>query len=125
MLYILTINCQQKTSHVNKDDLDAIIYHLKQCGVEFHIIRYENSGKYSQLHIHSLASYNGSYKKLTQYGDARIWKSFQVNFKKITGSAEGPIAYINKEDSLNALTENYFKNKYFNQSTQEYEPLML
>ncbi len=128
MIYLLTISCQQKDKYITKEILDDIIVHLEQCGVKFtkKLMAYENHGCYSQLHLHAIVEYDGYYKPLTKYGDEKLWLSFRIQFTFIPPKdMNNFISYIHKQDTKAVLVENYYKNKYFNQSTQLFCPLLL
>ncbi len=119
--YLLTISCQQKNIKVNKSDIDQVVDWLRQCGVTFQGIHYENHGLYSQLHIHAVVNYSGRYSLLSKYGDEKLWMSFRIHFSLIRGPLDRVLQYLNKQDTLSVLSWNKFKDVYFNQDTQKFE----
>ncbi len=120
MIYLLTIHCSQKLEYIRKEDLDIIVEHLKSCGVRFKRIAYENGGIYHQLHIHAIVHFRGRYKPLCKYGDHKVSKSYQIRWDALRHPSDVANAcdYITKQDSMSALTENYYRKHYYDQDDQ-------
>ncbi len=123
MIYLLTIHCSQKKEYIAQIDLDIIVDHLKACGVRFKRIAYENGGRYHQLHIHAIAHFNGRWYPLRKYGDHKVGRSYQIRWDALRHPLDVANAcdYIAKQDSMSALTENYYSVHYFNIDNQRFE----
>ncbi len=92
--YLITVTKYQKTDYVSKAQLDEITHYL--C-MEIHSFRlkdwaYENSGMYSQLHLHGICEMGAGvrYSKYTRVFD------FKIQYTKIT-NMKGAKRYIHKE----------------------------
>ncbi len=101
ILYLLTINCQQKKNVVVKSDITDVIIWLKMNIDSLMIIEshYETSGKYKQLHWHGIVAVKHGfyYKPYTQYGDNEHTNgSFQIHWSRVFNK-RGALRYVRKD----------------------------
>lgn len=115
--YGVTISKHQKLDYVDKSDLDTVIVELKQRLNTFNplIVRYENSGKYGQLHCHIY----GSIKEYFRYKNNNSILGYRIQWDRLKTQKDKFewVKYINKEvnnkyrqDQI--LMENLYKYKY-------------
>ncbi len=125
---MLTIRCSQVLEFITKRDLVEVMLWLKMnidhMRVYAHV--YENSGKYKQLHMHTIVSVDRSfsYRRFTCYGDIKYNKSFHIDWTKIQ-DIEGAYHYLLKDlwykEQEETLIYNIYNNHYFNIDTQNFE----
>jgi len=103
--YLLTITSQQKLDKIHVHEIRDIIFWLEAHGVIFIITRYEDHGKYKQLHSHCMVRYIGRYNHLTKWGDQEFtYNTFQVHWKKIRPRTyKQVIDYLLKQDTKAVL----------------------
>ncbi len=99
--YMLTISCQQKKHLVIARDIVDVIVWLKHSieTLKFVDNAFESSGKYQQLHFHSIVEVHRPfrYSPFTQFGDtAHCHNTFSINWKKLTYPT-GARSYVYKD----------------------------
>ena len=79
--YGVTVSKHQKTDYVDKSDLDQVLTELKLRLNTLNILhqRYENSGKYRQLHVHTYCKLN----EYINYRDHCSINGFHVKFDRL------------------------------------------
>ncbi len=99
--YLVTITAQQKRDKIHLSEIKEIIWWLESNGVVFLITRYEDHGKYKQLHSHCMVRHKGRYAHLTKWGDLKLtYNTFQVHWKKIRPKTyKKVIDYLLKQNS--------------------------
>lgn len=111
--YMMTISCQQKKHTITYSDLLEVVKWIKHNHKYFYTEDYsfEQSGKYAQLHYHSIVRVHSKfrYRPFTQYGDIKHCENtFHINWKLIT-NYQGARDYIHKD--LASLFVASFKKK--------------
>ncbi len=115
--YMVTIVANQKKDYISKYRLDEVIGYLKYTIDEMHVKHYvyENSGKYKQLHWHSIVLLPESfrYAQYTRWGSKEhTGNSYRIRWDKVYNLL-GAIDYINK-DLLHQTQEEIIINNYYN-----------
>ncbi len=134
ILYLLTISCQQKKKLVEQRDINEVLGWLMFNNPSLKVLNYafERSGKYEQLHFHSIISVKRSfhYSPFTQYGDIdHNLLTFRLDYKKVQ-NIQGAFEYIYKDThnieqlQNQIITLNYYKYNYFNIDTQKFEGIV-
>ncbi len=112
-LYLLTISKHQKLSYVLPHDIISVFTYLKtkiQLRVTDH--SFETSGRYSQLHSHSIVHINSFFK----YTDYKSILGFHLVWKQVN-NLKGALNYIYKDTQNNQiiqsqiLAENLYMHK--------------
>lgn len=113
----VTISSHTKTGYVDKSNLEAIMKTLKERlnTLNFLLIRYENSGKYAQLHMHALVKVRESFR----YSQNCSIDGFHILWKKLHSRKDTVewVNYCNKEayhrfSQEQILAHNYYKHNY-------------
>ncbi len=91
---------------------------------------FETTGFYNQLHFHAIVEVHDTFRPdpYKQWGDSPM--SFQLHWDYLK-NIKPSIDYIYKDTMGNyikqqqILTQNYYKNYYFNQDTQKFKRLSM
>ncbi len=106
--YICSINKRRKDLPVYKKELDDVIIHLMERGLDMQEPNYENSGKYYQLHCHFIVRI-----PLKRRYSITRFNGFQIHYSKVYDYT-GAYGYVHKENDIQhqVFDLNYYYNNY-------------
>ncbi len=119
-MYLITIHKSLKTTITTEEEILSVLDYLSHYVNIIHK-ELEAHGLYKQLHAHAMVETSKyfKYSKFTKFG------GYQIHWKKIKQNPTNVIEYINKNRNKHCSALQIYKTHYFNQSTQNFEPLML
>ncbi len=126
--YMVTIRCSQVKKFITVSMLRDVMLWLKMSIDHMYVYKhvYETSGKYQQLHMHSIVSVDKgfTFRPYTAYGDKRYCKPYHIDWTKIQ-DITGAYKYLAKDqwyqEQNEILIRNEYKYHYYNIDSQEFE----